>query len=133
MDLLVLLSAHPGEVLSRESLIDQVWKVEYGADESLTRAVSLLRKTFREAGHADEIIETIPKRGYRLLIAPTIAPVPVPPTEHPSSRPAARRHPRRPPHLSRNRLRPPRHPVRAKAPARQSRRENSCSPPSRRL
>ncbi len=70
MDLLALLAAHPGEVLSRESLIDQVWKVEYGADESLTRAVSILRKTFREAGLAGEAIETIPKRGYRLAFAP---------------------------------------------------------------
>ena len=68
MDLLALLAVHPGEVLSREALIDQVWKVEYGADESLTRAVSLLRKAFRDAGHAGELIETIPKRGYRLTV-----------------------------------------------------------------
>jgi DNA-binding winged helix-turn-helix (wHTH) protein/TolB-like protein len=76
MDLLVLLAAHPGEVLSREFLIDHVWKVEYGADESLTRAVSLLRKTFREAGQAGEVIETIPKRGYRLVLTPEGAPAP---------------------------------------------------------
>lgn len=72
MDLLVLLAAHPGEVLSREALIDQVWKVEFGADESLTRAVSLLRKAFRDAGHAGEVIETIPKRGYRLTVMPEL-------------------------------------------------------------
>jgi DNA-binding winged helix-turn-helix (wHTH) protein/TolB-like protein len=71
MDLLVLLVAHPGEVLSREFLTDTVWKVEFGADESLTRAVSLLRKTFREAGHSGEVIETIPKRGYRLVVTPS--------------------------------------------------------------
>ena len=71
MDLLVLLAARPGEVLSRETLIEQVWKVEFGADESLTRAVSLLRKTFRDAGHPGEVIETIPKRGYRLVATPS--------------------------------------------------------------
>ncbi len=70
MDLLVLLAAHPGEVMSRDTLIEQVWKVEYGADESLTRAISQLRKTFREAGETAEIIETIPKRGYRLTVTP---------------------------------------------------------------
>lgn len=70
MDLLVLLAAHPGEVMSREALIEQVWKVEYGADESLTRAISQLRKTFRDAGETAELIETIPKRGYRLTVAP---------------------------------------------------------------
>ena len=79
MDLLVLLASRPEEVLSRDFLIDQVWKVEFGADESLTRAVSLLRKTFREAGYAGEIIETIPKRGYRLVVKPeTDAPPPGP-------------------------------------------------------
>ena len=71
MDLLVLLAAHPGEVMSRETLVEQVWKVEFGADESLTRAVSLLRKTFRDAGHPGEVIETIPKRGYRLVATPS--------------------------------------------------------------
>lgn len=106
MDLLALLAAHPGEVLSREALIDQVWKVEYGADESLTRAVSLLRKAFRDAGHAGEIIETIPKRGYRLTVTPELiavspatpatpviaSPQPVPPIDSipkPADRPAA--------------------------------------------
>jgi TolB-like protein/DNA-binding winged helix-turn-helix (wHTH) protein len=84
MDLLVLLASRPGEVMSRDQLIEQVWKVEYGADESLTRAVSLLRKTFREAGHAGEIIETIPKRGYRLTVTPETVRAP-PPSLAPSS------------------------------------------------
>lgn len=86
MDLLVAMAARPGEVIGREALIDAVWKVEYGADESLTRAVSLLRKTFREAGHAGEIIETIPKRGYRLTVTFT----PDTAIEEPASAPVIR-------------------------------------------
>lgn len=70
MDLLVFMAARPGDVLSREFLIDNVWKVEFGADESLTRAISQLRKTFRDAGETAELIETIPKRGYRLVATP---------------------------------------------------------------
>ncbi len=66
MDLLCALAGQPGEVISRGVLLDTIWKVEHGADESLTRAISLLRKTFRQAGEADEYIETIAKRGYRL-------------------------------------------------------------------
>ncbi len=66
MDVLCVLANQPREVVSRQMLIDQVWKVEYGADESLTRAISILRKTFREAGVQGDIIQTIPKRGYRL-------------------------------------------------------------------
>jgi len=66
MDVLCVLAERPGEVLTRDDLIDRIWKVEFGADESLTRAISLLRKTFKKAGATDVYIETFPKRGYRL-------------------------------------------------------------------
>jgi len=66
MDVLCVLAAQPRAVIARQTFIDLVWKVKYGADESLTRAVSLLRKTFKEAGEKEDFIQTIPKRGYRL-------------------------------------------------------------------
>jgi DNA-binding winged helix-turn-helix (wHTH) protein len=61
MDVLGVLAAEDGNVLSRESLIARVWAVQYGGDESLTRAISILRKALGTAA-----IETIAKRGYRL-------------------------------------------------------------------
>ena len=67
MDVLCALAARAGEVVTRESLIEEIWQVEHGADESVTRVISVLRKVFREAGKADKYIETIPKRGYRLV------------------------------------------------------------------
>jgi DNA-binding winged helix-turn-helix (wHTH) protein/TolB-like protein len=67
MDVLCLLAAHPGEVLSRDTIIDQVWGRAFGADESLTRAVSRLRKLFGDARSPAQVIETISKRGYRLI------------------------------------------------------------------
>lgn len=66
MDVLCALAEHPGKVLSRRDLIDRIWGTEYGADESLTRAISIIRGTLRKAGAVEEYIETIPKRGYRL-------------------------------------------------------------------
>jgi len=66
MDVLCVLADQPRTVISRPDLIDSVWKVEFGADESLTRAISILRKTFTKAGETDKFIQTIPKRGYRL-------------------------------------------------------------------
>jgi TolB-like protein/DNA-binding winged helix-turn-helix (wHTH) protein len=66
MDVFVELAAMPGEVVSREQLIDRVWGVEFGGDESASRSISLLRKALREAGLGDDAIETVPKRGYRL-------------------------------------------------------------------
>ncbi len=66
MDVLCALADADGEVLSRDALINRVWRREWGADESLTRAISILRKVVREAGDQEPYIETIKKRGYRL-------------------------------------------------------------------
>jgi TolB-like protein len=44
-----------------------VWGTEFGADESLTRSISLLRKALGDTRSEPAVIETIPKRGYRLL------------------------------------------------------------------
>lgn len=67
MSVLCALAKNAGDVVTRDDLIQTIWNVEFGADESLTRAISLLRKTFRNAGEPDGHIETIPKRGYRLV------------------------------------------------------------------
>lgn len=67
MDVLCALARLQGKVVARVDLIDQLWDVQFGGDESLSRAISQLRKTFRTAGVVDEYIETIPKRGYRLV------------------------------------------------------------------
>ncbi len=68
MDVLLALATQPGNVLSRDELIDAVWKAEFGADERLTRAISLLRKAFGDDRGAARYIETVPKRGYRLAV-----------------------------------------------------------------
>ncbi|MDP9421603.1 MAG: winged helix-turn-helix domain-containing protein [Pseudomonadota bacterium] len=70
IDVLCVLSERHGEVLSRDKLIDQVWGKEFGADESLTRAISQLRKVFDDTRGEPRIIETISKRGYRLIARP---------------------------------------------------------------
>lgn len=66
MDVLCLLASKPKTVISRDQIISDIWKVEFGGDESLTRAISILRKSFKNAGAEGSVIETIPKRGYRL-------------------------------------------------------------------
>ncbi|MFT7528760.1 MAG: TolB-like protein [Arenicella sp.] len=67
MDVLCLLAQTSGEVVSRNELLNQVWSIESGADECLTRAISLLRKKLKVCGNNSIAIETIPKRGYRLV------------------------------------------------------------------
>ncbi|HVW72499.1 MAG TPA: winged helix-turn-helix domain-containing protein [Rhizomicrobium sp.] len=86
MAVLLVLAGEPGRVFTRGQLIDLVWGTEYGADESLTRAISLLRKALGDNTRGDardgpQVIETISKRGYRLLPqALTTAPPAPPPT-----------------------------------------------------
>lgn len=70
LEVLRALMERPGEVVLRETLIDQVWGVAYGGDERLSRAISLLRKALGEDARQNRCIETIPKRGYRLIVTP---------------------------------------------------------------
>jgi len=72
MAVLCVLAAEPGRVFTRAELIDTVWGAEFGADESLTRAISHLRKALGDSRGGETrsepaVIETIAKRGYRLL------------------------------------------------------------------
>lgn len=67
MAVLCVLAGEPGRVFTRAELIDTVWGAEFGADESLTRAISHLRKALGDTRNEPAVIETIAKRGYRLL------------------------------------------------------------------
>jgi DNA-binding winged helix-turn-helix (wHTH) protein/Flp pilus assembly protein TadD len=69
-DLLVALATCPGELVAREELYRRLWKglaADYA--KGLDTAVKNLRKAFLRAGVAGVSIETLPRRGYRLVIA----------------------------------------------------------------
>ncbi len=66
MDVLVCLARHAGEVVSKEDLIGTVWPDTFTTDHVLTHAIWQLRRSLGENG-GTEYIQTIPKRGYRLL------------------------------------------------------------------
>ena len=67
MDVLLVLVAEQGDVVSREDLIDRVWGTEFGGDESLSRAISLLRKALGDTRGNHQHIRTIPRKGYQLI------------------------------------------------------------------
>lgn len=68
MDLLCLFIQQPQQVLSRDEIVRQVWGEHYPSDEGVTRNISALRKIFRKDETTEKYIETIPTRGYRLLV-----------------------------------------------------------------
>ena len=81
MDVLVHLAANAGEVVSKEKLLAGSWQQQYVADAVLTRAVAELRRALGDDAHDPRFIETIPRRGYR-LIADVQTPVQEPPPSY---------------------------------------------------
>jgi DNA-binding winged helix-turn-helix (wHTH) protein/WD40 repeat protein len=68
MEVLVCLAQRAGEPVPREELIQTVWPGTFVTDDVLKRCISELRRVFEDDAREPRIIETIPKRGYRLLV-----------------------------------------------------------------
>jgi TolB-like protein/DNA-binding winged helix-turn-helix (wHTH) protein/tetratricopeptide (TPR) repeat protein len=68
MQVLVCLARAENAVVSKQQLIDEVWKGTFVTDDVLTRAISVLREAFGDDARDSQIIQTIPKQGYRLLL-----------------------------------------------------------------
>lgn len=67
MELLIYLAEHPGEVVTREALESVVWAGTIVSYDAVTGAIQKLRRAFNDDPKNPEIIETISKRGYRLI------------------------------------------------------------------
>jgi adenylate cyclase len=67
MDLLVYLARRPAKVLPREELEDAIWAGTVVGYDALTSAIIKLRKAFDDDSRHPWLIETVPKRGYRLI------------------------------------------------------------------
>ena len=67
MEVLVCLAGCPGEAVSKETLLKTVWPDTFVSDDVLTRSISELRRVFQDDPREPRFIETIPKRGYRLV------------------------------------------------------------------
>lgn len=68
MRLLCFLAANPGRTLSRDDLVAELWPRVIVTENSLTRAISGLRKHLRGVDGGLVKIETVPKKGYRLVV-----------------------------------------------------------------
>ena len=67
MDLLFLLASRPGTVFSRDDLFVALWPGVSVGDDSLARCVWKLRQAVDDDPKAPCFVETIAKRGYRLI------------------------------------------------------------------
>jgi Tol biopolymer transport system component/DNA-binding winged helix-turn-helix (wHTH) protein len=73
MKLLCHLADANGSTVDRDELIDFLWPRGHVNEEALSRAVAELRQHLGDNARNPKFIETIPKRGYRLIVQITAA------------------------------------------------------------
>ena len=81
MDLLLRLAADPGCVVTRETLLADVWALRADDDEVLSSAIGDLRCVLGDDAIQPRYIETLPQAGYRLVaqVGETPRPISGPP------------------------------------------------------
>jgi TolB-like protein/DNA-binding winged helix-turn-helix (wHTH) protein/tetratricopeptide (TPR) repeat protein len=67
MEVLVCLARRQGQVVGKDEIFREVWTNTFVSDDSLTRCIVELRRTFRDDAREPTLLKTIPKRGYVLL------------------------------------------------------------------
>jgi TolB-like protein/DNA-binding winged helix-turn-helix (wHTH) protein len=69
-EVLAILASRPGEVVSREELQQKLWSDDtfVDFDRSLTAAIKRLRTALSDDADTPRYIETIPRRGYRMIV-----------------------------------------------------------------
>jgi DNA-binding winged helix-turn-helix (wHTH) protein/Tfp pilus assembly protein PilF len=70
MDLLVFLCSRTGEVVTKDETLAAVWHGRLVSEETLKSSFYHLRKALGDSPREPRYIETIPKRGYRVLLEP---------------------------------------------------------------
>lgn len=70
MDLLVFLAGRSGQVVTKSEILDGVWSTRIVSESVLSSAIAEAREAFQDEAQRPWLIETIPKRGYRLLVHP---------------------------------------------------------------
>lgn len=65
IELLCVLTESGGEVFTKNELMNKVWMDSFVEESNLSRHIYVLRKTFKDFGESEDLIQTVPRRGYR--------------------------------------------------------------------
>src|SRR5262249_18201983 len=68
-DLLELLVARPGRLVSKSEIIDTVWGGSAVEEANLTVQISALRRILDQGHRQNSCIQTVPGRGYRFFVS----------------------------------------------------------------
>ncbi|MEM7277906.1 MAG: winged helix-turn-helix domain-containing protein [Pseudomonadota bacterium] len=66
MDVLMLLVAQAGQVVSGDEIVEKVWSGRAMGDSPMYKSIAQIRSALGDEAKAPRYIETIPRRGYRL-------------------------------------------------------------------
>jgi TolB-like protein/Tfp pilus assembly protein PilF len=64
---LIVLLKRNGEIVDKETLLNEVWHDAFVEEGSLARNISVLRKALGDIHGSIQYIETLPRRGYRFI------------------------------------------------------------------
>lgn len=67
MEVLAAMAARPGETITKDEFMAEVWTGTIVTDDVLARCISELRKALGDKARNPRYVETIRKRGYRLI------------------------------------------------------------------
>jgi len=66
-NLMLYMARRPGELLSKQELMDAIWPDTFVSESSLNQVVKDLRKALGDDARSPRFIETVHRRGFRLL------------------------------------------------------------------
>ena len=69
MDVLMHLTEHAGELVTKEELLNLFWRGAISGDNAVHKTMAELRRVFSDDSRNPAYIQTYPKRGYRLIAA----------------------------------------------------------------
>ncbi|MCU7930245.1 MAG: winged helix-turn-helix domain-containing protein [Candidatus Thiodiazotropha sp. (ex Codakia rugifera)] len=67
-DLILLFCRHPGQIISREDLINSIWKGRFVSDSTISTCIKSARKVLGDSGDTQHYINTVRGRGFRLAV-----------------------------------------------------------------
>jgi len=76
MKLLLALAERPGQVVTTQELLDSVWRDLVVTSNSVYQAVAQLRRQLGDAADEPAYIQTVHRKGYRLVASVTVEPAP---------------------------------------------------------
>ncbi len=76
MDVLMVLASHQGSVVTQDQLVDAVWEGRFVGNDVIVAKIATLRQKLGDQAKDPTYIETVPRRGYRLMMAVTLPEAP---------------------------------------------------------